>query len=348
MKTKNFSKSISRSFGLFSLLIFSTFVCLIAQEDINKMITKINDNPGAYSQEFVTIQGIVTQYTPKTATTTANYLVKDDYGSVIQVNTSGKEPETNKKYIITGTVIIDGLTGQPYIVEKTKGPPPDIVKDSDNDGIPDHLDNCPNVANPDQADKDNDGIGDVCDEKGPVNLTLVILLGGSFILLVVFVVLWIMRKRKDKLQVLPDEPAEDIQETPSEPIVEDEFKTIKITTETSKTLKFIPGKLVILSGDDKGKEFMISGYPTPDGNVVTIGREEIKGDRRYAHIQLMERTVSRKQAELIAVGDQLFVKNLSETNFTQLDGVELQPREQKQLKPDSVIKTGEIEFQYKL
>ena len=35
--------------------------------------------------------------------------------------------------------------------------------DFDNDGIEDSLDNCPRVANPDQADSDNDGIGDACD-----------------------------------------------------------------------------------------------------------------------------------------------------------------------------------------
>ena len=35
--------------------------------------------------------------------------------------------------------------------------------DTDNDGIPDNIDNCPNVYNPDQADSDNDGVGDACD-----------------------------------------------------------------------------------------------------------------------------------------------------------------------------------------
>lgn len=35
--------------------------------------------------------------------------------------------------------------------------------DSDGDGIPDHLDNCPSMANADQADMDGDGVGDVCD-----------------------------------------------------------------------------------------------------------------------------------------------------------------------------------------
>ncbi|QYJ78313.1 extracellular catalytic domain type 1 short-chain-length polyhydroxyalkanoate depolymerase [Shewanella acanthi] len=35
--------------------------------------------------------------------------------------------------------------------------------DSDNDGIEDGLDNCPNVANADQADNDGDGLGNACD-----------------------------------------------------------------------------------------------------------------------------------------------------------------------------------------
>jgi len=39
--------------------------------------------------------------------------------------------------------------------------------DSDNDGVPDSLDNCPNISNPDQLDSDNDGIGDLCEATPP-------------------------------------------------------------------------------------------------------------------------------------------------------------------------------------
>lgn len=37
------------------------------------------------------------------------------------------------------------------------------TNDADNDGVLDGTDNCPNVANANQADNDNDGIGNVCD-----------------------------------------------------------------------------------------------------------------------------------------------------------------------------------------
>ncbi len=38
-----------------------------------------------------------------------------------------------------------------------------MVALSIHDGIEDSNDNCPNIANADQADNDNDGIGNVCD-----------------------------------------------------------------------------------------------------------------------------------------------------------------------------------------
>ena len=38
-----------------------------------------------------------------------------------------------------------------------------LVPDADGDGTGDSEDNCPSTPNPDQADSDNDGLGDACD-----------------------------------------------------------------------------------------------------------------------------------------------------------------------------------------
>lgn len=43
------------------------------------------------------------------------------------------------------------------------GSPTACVLDTDGDGLPDTIDNCPTVSNNDQADVDHDGIGDSCD-----------------------------------------------------------------------------------------------------------------------------------------------------------------------------------------
>ncbi len=53
-----------------------------------------------------------------------------------------------------------GSTAYPFdVMEDDDG----NFTDTDGDGVEDSVDNCPDDANPDQADSDDDGIGDVCD-----------------------------------------------------------------------------------------------------------------------------------------------------------------------------------------
>lgn len=62
----------------------------------------------------------------------------------------------------TNTPVIDGCWRKIQQICANGGPSTGPT-DTDGDGVPDDDDNCPNIANADQADFDGDGLGDACD-----------------------------------------------------------------------------------------------------------------------------------------------------------------------------------------
>lgn len=309
-------------FGIIAICIVFILPVSLFSQDI--FIKDILQNPEAYEGELVEVSGLVVQYIEATEKTTAHYLLKDDYGAIIRVNTAEGEPETNVKYKANGIVYIDQSRDEPFISEKSR----QKIQQEATTIIT-------------QAPAEKTWI-----EK---NLLLIIIIGSAIILILLIIILVNNRKTPKRYSAptaagktpLADEQTHRSQSTPTE-----ELKTMVIPKPSSKTMKFIPGEIEVISGQDKGKKIKIAGYPTDDGSVVTIGREKVTGPRDYAHIELKERTISRKQAEIIYRDGKLFIKNLSETNLTRINGEEIPVNSSKELVPNSILTFGEVELKY--
>lgn len=105
---------------------------------------------------------------------------KPDWNSIITpgnvtVATGDVKPDVCKDNLFLQEQYCDPTTGKPKMVYVgCKGIDPSgtcddakcifgtLINDKDKDGIPDAVDNCPVIPNPDQFDGDKDGVGDVC------------------------------------------------------------------------------------------------------------------------------------------------------------------------------------------
>lgn len=293
------------------------------QDNIVRVLD-INNNPTGYKGEVVTVTGLVTQYIEATAKTTAYFLIKDDYGATIKVNTAESKPETNNKYTVSGILYFDESLQIPFISEKSR------VK-----------------IEPDVVVVRGDNYTNHPTETWLEKNFLKLIIGVSALLLLVLVIVLISRRKpKEENRTIQPEvkqqsPLEKMTSSPKE-----DLKTMVLPAASPKTMKFIPGELEVLTGEDKGRIIKISGYPTEDGSIVTVGRESVSGPKDFAHIQLKERTISHKQAEIIYKDGKLYIKNISETNYTKLDGKDIPPNSVSELKSGSIITFGEIAMKY--
>ncbi len=306
------------------LLLLTVFIFPLTLAQTKTTVEKIVSNSSTYENTEVEVEGLVTQYVVGKGATNY-YLLKGDYGGILKVNTAEPAPETNKKYKVIGIVYLDRATREPFISEKSKT-----------------LSEAPVVTPPPKEEQ-------VPEEIPPKeDNTLLYIIIAVVAVLVIILLISLIRKKTPKIEpaATVEKPAAGAKEAAPQFSTDSDFKTIKIVKSSPKTLKFIPGKLVITDGADKGKEFRIAGYPTPEGSIVSIGRKTVEGDRAYSHIHLKEKTVSREQAMMIYKDGKLMIKNLSETNFTQVNGEELKPGEVAELKPGTTIRTGEVEFKY--
>jgi hypothetical protein len=323
-------------------LITVTWVVLFTLNSFaqDASIKRIFENPGKHVGEIVEVQGNVTQYVPAGTRTTAYYYLRGDFGNEIKVQASvSGAPETTKKYKVKGYF---NIINSEYIVQETSR---------------ESLER-PAPARVQHADRELRRQEELMKQKS--DNTLIYIIIGIAALLIIVLILVFTRKKQETIDYSKNtgyaDPPHTIPVNPP-PVSSPEtirtdsesqgFKTIRFVS-SPKTMRFIPGQFTITTQEDKGKSFRITGYPMHGDSVVTIGREEVKGERSYAHIKIDDKfkTVSRKQAELIYSNQILWVVNKSESNYTQVDGYELRPGEKKEVQNGGIIRMGELEFKY--
>ncbi|MGZ8379562.1 MAG: FHA domain-containing protein, partial [Gemmatirosa sp.] len=119
-------------------------------------------------------------------------------------------------------------------------------------------------------------------------------------------------------------------------------ETIRFTLPDEGTLQFLPGRLEVVGGPDRGREVRFVRTAGDDRIEVTFGRSE---GPPYRHVQLMARTVSRQHAAMQLIDGHWELKNVSATNPVLLNGRPLEAGEVAPLLVEGDrIEMGEVIF----
>jgi hypothetical protein len=329
-----------------------------AQTEVS--IGEVVDNPGKFRGQQVSIEGTVDRHVESgDDTETMNYILRNDSGDEIRARTTDEPPETGGEYNVVGVIEISPFNRNPILDEENRS---QLSSGSGQSG-----------ASSSQSLR-----------QGFSTITVYLILGlGVLVVVVLGYFAYASQDDEPVSEVSPQEdeaaasgsPGADLSSTelegeegeaepgfpePSGQRIKSESSSSQEPGEESegpetlkfkappKTMKFVPGRLVIAAGPDQGKEFRIAGRPTPDGNVVTIGRAEVEGERAFAHIQLGDtyRTVSRMQAEIIQQDQTILLKNTSETNPTMVNGDQVPAGETVELEDGDMIRMGELMLRY--
>jgi hypothetical protein len=119
-------------------------------------------------------------------------------------------------------------------------------------------------------------------------------------------------------------------------------ETVRFSIPDEGTLQFLPGRLEIVSGPDRGRDVRFVRTGGEQHPEVTFGRSE---GPAYRHVQLMARTVSRQHAAMSLIDGHWQLKNMSATNPVLLNGRSLEAGEVAPLLVEGDrIEMGEIVF----
>lgn len=334
-------------------------------------IGEITGNPGRYSDEVVQVKGEVVRHVDQNGndSSTKNYVLTDDSGAEIRAKTTQSPPEVGSRYQVEGLVSISPFNREPFIVEQSRSQLASASQSGDSGGgLGENLDTVTlylvvgfgllvliiigyfayasqEPSRPRRRTRSTNGVGDESDatDEEPDSSLSSTELGGDGVE---------EEASEPDTDGFPEPSSQRIKSESSSSLEPEEDEssspeTLKFKA-PPKTMKFVPGRLVIAAGPDQGKEFRIAGRPTPDGNVVTIGRAEVEGEKAFAHIQLGDtyRTVSRIQAEIVQQDDTILLRNKSETNPTMVNGEQVASEDTVELEDGDMIRMGELMMRY--
>jgi hypothetical protein len=338
--------------ALVVLVVCGAGVAGAEQEKVLTTISEIKKNPASFSNIRVTIEGFAWQWadaewpTPPAATPaptpdprrhyTNFYYLKDDWGDAIKVRTSRERPVIGDRYRVSGVIGFDiPNTLEVFVSEDERvAVQPAVPVDFKVTPVPTMGTDVPGAVDP--------GRSKVVIGGETVPLWLVVAVCVCLACLIALVI-WVVRSRRPAPEAPSLTPAPHDGLTPAAPPQAVEGSTIKIFAPPPGTLKMLPGRLDVVSGEDQVREirfYKVKGQSTPE---VTFGRA---AGAPYTHVQLKPMTVSSRQAKLTFLNGQWVLTNFAPTssNPTRVSGAELAVDGQASLKDGDRIEMGEVQF----
>ena len=311
-----------------------------------------------------TIEGLVMQHIDSSERTTSFYIIKDDYGSVIRVLTSQELPEVNAKYRVTGIVSRDSKRKHLYLDEKERtllkrpldarreiaAPVTVRAEDASAGPVPPSIQPAPREPVSKGATTEDPVLHETMASRSLVQTvksgiilhpfwSLAIgVLALTFFGTLMGATLLAASRGRSSVTSINQRPAPAPEETL-------EGSTIKIHAPPPGTLKLLPGRLEVVSGDDTIHEIRFYKSPGQTTPEITFGRTT---GAPYRHVQLKPMTVSAQQARMTFFDGSWALTNLAKpsSNPTRLNGRQMDPGETARLSPGDQIEMGEVMFNF--
>jgi len=339
-------------------------------------VKEVREHIGKFKNEKITIAGFINRFEESDARSTHFYRLRDDWGDAITVRTESGLPEVGKRFSVQGVVTI--TTSLPkrravqgvvpvdedtiFIAESSRseimqGPTEEEIKKKLVSGplssaeaalkagnFPEAIQYGNQVLSLDSVNQRAKQINSIAQQnideqnnKIKKMWVLISVAGVIFLILLGVLIFVLMRRYKTKDEIVSETIMPDFVE---------EGKTVVMKRPPEGTMKLIPGKFVVLKGDDLMKEIRFQLPNDMTTKEFTFGRQEIPDQNPYGHVQLKAKTVSRIQAKLIYTDKGFMLINNSTVNPTAINGRSLKENESVNLNDGDVISMGEVEFKY--